>query len=60
MEVPKLPPEFLEQVDQMQKENAAREKQCRRKQWWRDNWIGFAGLVVAVIALAVSIVALLK
>lgn len=38
------------------KENAAK----KRRQWWATNWIGFWGLVVAVIALAVSIIALLK
>ena len=54
---------YLEKYDPKSPKNIKAKKAAvakKRKQWWANNWIGFSGLVVAVIALAVSVIALLR
>lgn len=72
---PKLSPEDIEvlKVQKLDKDSYAyktyvqpgidREKRVKREncqKWWSVNWIGLSGLLIAVIALGVSVIALLK
>lgn len=54
---------YLEKYDPNAPVNVKARKQKasdKRKKWWSENWIGLSGLIVAIIALAVSVVALIK
>lgn len=54
---------YKEKYDPKSPANIKKEKERRakrRKEWWANNWIAFSSLVVAVIALALSAIALLR
>ena len=54
---------YLKRFDPKSPENVKKEKERRadnRRKWWRENWISFSSLVVALTSLGISILALSK
>lgn len=54
---------YLRKYDPNDPKNIKAKKEMKvqqRKQWWSQNWIGFSGLVLAIISIAISIFALLR
>lgn len=51
-----IDPEYIELSRKMSAKAAAREKKRRRSAWWKSNWIGLAGLLVAVVGVVLSVI----
>lgn len=53
---------YLRKYDPNAPENIAkakREKSERRRAWWAQNWIAFTSMVFSIIAVTISLIALL-
>lgn len=55
MQTPKITDEFLEITKQIQDEKRRKSKILMRKKWFSENWISLSSLIVAVIALVISL-----